>query len=75
MTNAAILPVSEVVGILGVSRASAYEWINAGIIPSFRVGRRVYVKRAELDRWLAGGEGNAARFVSHPAVSATRAGA
>lgn len=50
----AVLCVPEVRDILGVSLATTYEWINAGIIPSFRVGRRVYVRRAELERWLAG---------------------
>lgn len=50
----AVLTVPEVQAIIGRSLATIYEWINAGVIPSFKVGRRVYIKRAELDRWLDG---------------------
>lgn len=39
---------------LNISRGLAYEGVRTGAIPSIRVGRRVLVPRAALDRLLAG---------------------
>ncbi len=49
------LTVEEAAGLLGISRAFAYEAVRRGEIPSIRIGRRVLVPRVALDR-LVGGE-------------------
>ena len=45
--------VPEAARLLGVSRMTAYSAIREGVIPSLRIGRRVLVPRAALDRLLA----------------------
>lgn len=49
------LTVEEAAALLGISRAFAYEAVNRGEIPSLRIGRRILVPKAALNR-LAGGE-------------------
>jgi excisionase family DNA binding protein len=44
--------VPEVAQILGISRASAFAAARAGELPVIRVGKRVLVLRAALDRML-----------------------
>ena len=46
------LSVKAVANVLGLSRASAYEAIRIGQIPSLRFGRRIVVPRAALNRML-----------------------
>jgi excisionase family DNA binding protein len=46
------LTVPEVASRLGLSRNGAYEAVAAGHIPSIRIGRRVLIPRAALDRML-----------------------
>jgi excisionase family DNA binding protein len=60
-TNAAVqastrltLTVEEVAATLGISRAFAYEAVRRGEIPSIRIGRRVLVPRAALERLIDG---------------------
>jgi excisionase family DNA binding protein len=48
----ATLTVEEVSDALGISRASAYEGVRSGEIPSIRVGRRIVVPTAALRRLL-----------------------
>jgi excisionase family DNA binding protein len=55
------LTVPEAARLLGVSRMSAYSAVRDGTIPSLRIGRRVLVPRAGLERLLE----DAAR---HPAT-------
>ena len=50
------MSVPEAARLLGVSRMTAYSAVREGTIPSLRIGRRVLVPRAELDRLLAGGD-------------------
>lgn len=45
--------VPEAARLLGVSRMTAYSAVCEGTIPSLRIGRRVLVPRAALDRLLA----------------------
>jgi excisionase family DNA binding protein len=47
------LSVKEAAKILGLSRASAYEAVRTGQIPSLRFGRRIVVPRAALDKMLS----------------------
>jgi excisionase family DNA binding protein len=42
--------VSEAAQLLGVSRMTAYSAVREGTIPSLRIGRRVLVPRAALER-------------------------
>jgi excisionase family DNA binding protein len=46
------LSVEDAGKMLGLSRATAYEAARAGTIPVIRIGRRVLVPRAALDRLL-----------------------
>lgn len=47
-----VYTVEQVAGILGMGRSTAYDAVRRGEIPHLRVGRRVLVSRAMLDRWL-----------------------
>jgi excisionase family DNA binding protein len=47
------LTVEEAAAALGISRAFAYESVRRGDIPHIKIGRRVLVPRAALDRLLA----------------------
>lgn len=51
------LTVPEVAALLGLSRNSTYEAIAVGQIPSIRIGRRVLVPRAALERLLDSAKG------------------
>ena len=41
--------------ILGIGRGLAYRLAQRGELPTLRLGRRLVVPRAQLDRMLAGG--------------------
>ena len=47
------LTVEEAAEALGLSRCSAYQAVKSGEIPSVRIGRRLLVPRAALERKLA----------------------
>ncbi len=47
------LSVHEASNLLGLGRGSVYEAIRTGQIPSIRVGRRILIPRAALERLLA----------------------
>ena len=52
-----VLSVPEVARLLGCARATIYQAIREGQVPSIRVGRRILVPRAALQRMLeAAGE-------------------
>ncbi|MEM9656379.1 MAG: helix-turn-helix domain-containing protein [Actinomycetota bacterium] len=48
--------VAEAAEILGISRASAYECIRIGDLPSIRMGGRILVPRRLLEALLEGGD-------------------
>ena len=48
----ATLTIEQAAQILGVGRSAAYEAARRGEIPTIRIGRRVLVPRAGLDRLL-----------------------
>ncbi len=50
------LTVEEAAEVLGISRAFAYEAARRGDIPSIRIGRRILVPKAALNRLLSGEE-------------------
>lgn len=47
------LSVSDAAKRLGIGRNSAYEAIKRGELPHLKVGRRVLIPVAALERWLA----------------------
>lgn len=49
------MSVEEASRALGISTWLGYELVAKGVIPSIRLGRRIIVPRAALERWLAGG--------------------
>ena len=53
--------VEEAARILGVGRQSAYTAVRDGTLPAIRVGRRLVVPRAALERMLATPETRPAR--------------
>ncbi len=48
------LTVDEAAAALGISRAFAYEAVTRNEIPHIRIGRRILIPRAALDRMLQG---------------------
>jgi excisionase family DNA binding protein len=46
--------VEEAAALLGIGRNTAYEAVRRGEIPTIKIGRRLLVPRAALDRMLAG---------------------
>jgi excisionase family DNA binding protein len=55
------LTVAEVAELLKLNQQTVRNWIDAGTMPAFRVGRRVRILRADLDQILAQGrQGNVA---------------
>ena len=57
MTEPLTLTGEEAARIIGVGRATAYQAVRAGQIPSVRVGRRVLVPRHALFALLGATEG------------------
>jgi len=49
------LTVAEVAELLKLNQQTVRNWIDAGTLPAFRVGRRVRILRGDLDRVLAQG--------------------
>ena len=48
-----VLTVTEAAGLLGISRALAYQLVARGEIPAVHLGRRIVVPRQALDALLA----------------------
>ena len=46
------LTVPEVGGVLGLSRAKAYDLVRSEGFPSMRIGTRILVPRNKLIRWI-----------------------
>ena len=51
------LSVEEAAELLGISRSLAYELAARGEIPVLRLGRRIVIPRAGLERLLNGADG------------------
>jgi excisionase family DNA binding protein len=49
------LTVAEVAEILRLNQQTIRNWIDAGSLPAVRIGRRVRIRRSDLDRMLAEG--------------------
>jgi excisionase family DNA binding protein len=50
----AVCTVEEVAAILRIGRASAYDAIHRGELTAVKIGRRLLVPRAVIERLLAG---------------------
>lgn len=51
----ALMTIPATAAYLGKPVATLYEWARRGELPAtVRINGRYYVKRLELDRWLAG---------------------
>ena len=50
-----VLKPDEVGKLLRISRGSVYEAIRRGSIPSLRIGRKILIPRAALEKLLDGG--------------------
>ncbi len=48
-----VLTVAEAAALLRIGRGQAYDLVRQGVIPAVRLGRRIVVPRAALERWLA----------------------
>ena len=48
-----VYTVEEAATLLGISRSFAYEAVQDGRVPSMRIGRRILVPKAALERFLA----------------------
>jgi excisionase family DNA binding protein len=57
METRATLTVEEAARVLGIGRGPAYQAVRRGDIPSIRIGKRMLVPRAALERMLARGSG------------------
>ena len=53
MTERRTLTVPEAAKALGIGRAAAYEGARTGQIPTIRIGKRILVPVAALERMLA----------------------
>lgn len=53
-TQPKVCTVSETAKMLRISRATAYEGVRSGSIPSIRVGRRVLIPLVALEALLRG---------------------
>lgn len=47
--------VEEAAGVLGISRALAYELVRRGELPRLRLGRRIVVPRRALEDFIGAG--------------------
>ena len=49
--------VEQAAKLLGISRNSGFEAVRRGDLPAIRIGRRLLVPRAALEKLLAGANG------------------
>ena len=54
------LTVAEVAELLKLNQQTVRNWIDAGSLPAVRIGRRVRIKREDLDRIVENGYGGRA---------------
>lgn len=53
MDSRILLRATEVAAMLGIGRATVYELMASGAIPTVRIGRSVRVPQEALNRWVA----------------------
>jgi excisionase family DNA binding protein len=47
-----LVSVREGAHYVGIGRDSAYQLVHSGVWPSVRIGRRLLIPRAALERWV-----------------------
>ncbi len=47
-----LIPVPQAAGLLGISRASAYRYALSGVLPTTKLGGRVFIHRDRLRAFL-----------------------
>jgi excisionase family DNA binding protein len=66
------LTVAEVAELLKLNQQTVRNWIDAGTLPAVRIGRRVRIKRSDLDRILESGyQGSSPATATFSGPSAT----
>jgi predicted site-specific integrase-resolvase len=53
--------IPEWAAAFGVNGATAYRWADAGLLPTFRIGRRRFVSHVTVERQLAGDQARPAQ--------------
>jgi excisionase family DNA binding protein len=46
------ISVSQASKLLGISKRSLYSYIEAGLFPALRIGRRILIRRADIEHML-----------------------
>ena len=59
--NRLLVGIKEAAGTLGISHWTLREYVRAGKVPHVRIGRRVLVEPAELERMVAEGRRGVSR--------------
>ena len=62
------LTVAEVAELLKLNQQTVRNWIDQGSLPALRVGRRVRIRRSDLERLLEDGYTGASRGATHSAT-------
>ena len=52
MVEEELLTVEQVQELLKVGRTFAYSLVKSGELPSYRVGRLLRIRRADVEQWL-----------------------
>ena len=52
--NESVMTVPEAARILRVSKGTAYEYVQKGLIPHVRLAGRITIPRARFEAWRAG---------------------
>jgi len=52
--NSLCISVTEAAKILGISKRSLYSYIEAGVFPAVRIGRRILIRKTDMDRIVNG---------------------
>jgi excisionase family DNA binding protein len=63
-----ILTVAEVAEMLKLNQQTVRNWIEQGSLPALRVGRRVRIKRSDLERVLEAGYSGGAPSARQPSA-------
>jgi len=51
-----IISVEEAMELLPMSKRMIYERVRQGELPAFHIGRRVLMRKSEIEKWLRGRE-------------------
>jgi excisionase family DNA binding protein len=52
--NSLCISVAEAAKTLGISKRSLYSYVEAGVFPSVRIGRRILIRKIDMDRIVNG---------------------